>query len=319
MRALITGITGMDGSYLTELLLSKGYEVHGIVRHIASELTIHRFWRLQGIIDKIVLHHADLISYPTVEDIVRKVMPDELYHLGAMSYVGYSFHDQYSCFKINLDATHYLLDITKKFNPKCKFYFAATSEMYGNTTKIPQTERTPFNPCSPYGISKYAAYCLCQMYRKFGIPIYCGILFNHTSERRGEIFASRKITKTVAEIARGKKDKLIMGDISSKRDFGYAPEYVEAMWMMMQGEPDNYVIATNETHSIEEIINIAFNHVGLNPEKYLEISKGLYRPLELHILQGDYSKAKRILGWQPKMKFRDIIKRMVDYDLSNCS
>ena len=313
MKALITGITGMDGSYLAELLLSKGYEVHGIIRHTANELNDDRFSRIKDL--ELDLHYADLTSYPALAEVISKVKPDELYHLGAISYVKSTFDDEYSCFNTNLNGTHYLLDLVKKHCPECKFYFAGTSEMFGNTPDKIQTEISPFLPCSPYGISKYAAFNLCKMYRKsYRMYISCGILFNHTSERRGEIFATRKIIRTAVNIYKGLEDKLTMGNIDTYRDFGYAPEYVKAMWLMLQNKPDDFVIATNETHSIREVIELTFDYLKLDYKKYLLIYPDFYRPNELYTLKGDYSKAKRELGWQPQVKFNEIIKRMVEYD-----
>lgn len=318
--AIISGITGQDGSYLAELLLKKDYEVHGIIRHSATEYNDHRFWRIQGIKDKITLHNGDLTSYPSLHRIISGIKPDEFYHLGAISYVGYTFEDEYSCFNANLNSTHYILDILRRNSPKTRLYFAGTSEMYGNTTETPQSETTPFYPCSPYGISKYAAYNLCQMYRNaYKMFISCGILFNHTSPRRGEIFATRKITKTVAQISLGVADELVMGNIDTYRDFGYALEYVEAMWLMLQQEkPDNFVIATNEMHSIREVIKTAFEYVGLNYEKYLKFSSAFGRANELIELRGNFDKANKQFGWYPKTQFKDIIKMMVENDKYNC-
>lgn len=319
--ALISGITGMDGSHLAELLLSKDYKVHGIVRHNATEHNDHRLWRIKDILPQIILHHADLTSYPSLHRVICEVKPDELYHLGAISYVGYTFDDEYSCFNTNLHSTHYILDIIRRNCPDCRIYFAGTSEMYGNTTETPQNELTPFYPCSPYGIAKYAAFNLCQMYRKaYKLFVACGILFNHTSPRRGEIFASRKITKTVAQIALGLKNELIMGKTDTYRDFGYAPDYVEAMWLMLQQDtPNDFVISTNETHTIREIIDIAFAQVNLDPDTYLKYDSSFVRANELIQLQGDYSKAFKKLGWYPKMKFDDIIKLMIENDKRDCS
>jgi GDPmannose 4,6-dehydratase len=318
-RALITGITGQDGSYLSELLLEKGYEVHGIVRRVALEDPAHRLFRLNHILDRINLHAASLESYASIFNVVEKVRPDECYHLAAQSFVHYSFEDAFSTINTNINGTLHILSAVKEKAPDCKFYFAATSEMFGKVKESPQNENTPFHPRSPYGISKVAGFDLVRNYREsYGLFGCNGILFNHESPRRGFEFVTRKITSTAARIKNGLAKELRLGNLAAKRDWGYAGDYVYAMWLMLQqDEPDDYVIATNETHSVKEFIQLAFDYVGLNWEDYVVVDEQFYRPAEVTLLQGDYSKGKEKLKWEPKLRFEEIVKLMVDADMKN--
>jgi len=315
--ALITGITGQDGSYLAELLLEKSYEVHGIVRRVALEDPEHRLWRLRHLLDKLTLHAGSLESYPSIFNIVEKVRPDECYHLAAQSFVNYSFEDEFSTINTNINGTHYVLSAIKEKAPQSKFYFAASSEMFGNAKESPQNEDTPFYPRSPYGISKVAGFDLTRNYREAYSLYACnGILFNHESPRRGFEFVTRKITSSVAKIKLGLANELKLGNLGAKRDWGFAGDYVKAMWLMLQqDEPDDYVIATGKTHSVNEFVELAFEHVGLDWKDYVIVDKNLYRPAEVHQLKGDFEKAKRILGWEPNVNFEELVKMMVDADL----
>ena len=316
--ALITGITGQDGSYLAELLLKKGYEVHGIVRRVAIEDETHRLWRVRNILNDIHLHAGSLESYASIFNIVLKIKPDEVYHLGAQSYVGYSFEDEYSTFNINLNGTHYLLSAMKEFaSSKVKFYFAASSEMFGKVKEIPQNEETPFAPRSSYGISKVTGYYLTKNYREaYKLNASNGIMFNHESPRRGFEFVTRKISYGVARIKKGLQKKIKLGNIQSKRDWGHAKDYVDAMWLMLQQDkPGDYVIGTGKEHTVEDFAKKAFNHVGLNYKDHIVVDKRLVRPAEVDTLLADYSKAKKILKWEPKTSFDDLIISMVEHDL----
>jgi GDPmannose 4,6-dehydratase len=316
-RALITGITGQDGSYLAEFLLEKGYEVHGIVRRVAIEDPEHRLWRIRHILDKIILHPASMESYASIFNVVEKVKPDECYHLAAQSFVSYSFEDEFSTINTNINGTHFILSAIKEKAPKCKFYFAGSSEMFGLAKETPQNENTPFHPRSPYGISKVAGFDLTRNYREAYSLFACsGILFNHESPRRGYEFVTRKISNAVAEIKLGLAKELKLGNLEAKRDWGFAGDYVQAMWLMLQqDEPDDYVIATGETHSVKEFAELAFSHAGLDYQDYLRSDEIFYRPAEVHLLKGDYSKGKKILGWEPTVSFKELIQMMVDADL----
>ena len=318
--ALITGITGQDGSYLAELLLEKGYEVHGVVRRVALEDETHRLWRIRKILNDITLHAGSLESYASIFNIVQNIKPEEVYHLGAQSYVGYSFEDEYSTLNINLNGTHYLLSAMKQLGSKnVKFYFAASSEMFGKVKETPQNEETPFAPRSSYGISKVAGYYLTRNYREaYNLHASNGILFNHESPRRGFEFVTRKISYHVARIKNGLQDKLKLGNIKSKRDWGHAKDYVQAMWLILQQDkPDDYVIGTGQEHSVEEFAKKAFDHVGLNYKDYLVIDQKLVRPAEVDTLLADFSKAKKILNWEPKISFDELVKNMVEHDLEH--
>lgn len=316
-KALITGITGQDGSYLAEFLLNKGYEVHGIVRRVALEDPEHRLWRIKHLLPKLVVHPGSLESFACIFTIIEKIKPDECYHLAAQSFVSYSFEDEFSTINTNINGTHYVLSALKQKAPNCRFYFAASSEMFGAAQESPQNEKTPFHPRSPYGISKVAGFDLTRNYREaYDHFAVSGILFNHESPRRGYEFVTRKITRAVAEIKQGMRRELHLGNLEARRDWGYAGDYVEAMWMMLQQEqPEDYVIATGETHSVQEFVQEAFTNVGLSWEKYVVIDKGLYRPAEVCLLQGDYQKAHKKFGWNPSVKFKQLVKMMVDADL----
>ncbi len=320
--ALITGITGQDGSYLAELLLSKGYEVHGIVRRVALEDETHRLWRIREILKNVNLHAGSLESYASLFNIILKIKPSEIYHLAAQSYVGYSFEDEFSTLNININGTHYLLSAVKEFAAsKVKFYFAGSSEMFGKVKAIPQNENTIFNPRSAYGISKVTGYHLVKNYREaYKLHASNGILFNHESPRRGFEFVTRKISYAAAKIKKGSKEKLKLGNINAKRDWGHAKDYVEAMWLMLQKDnPEDYVIGTGKEHSVEDFAKKAFAHVGLNYKDHIVIDKNLIRPAEVDTLLADYTKAKKNLNWEPKISFDDLVITMVENDLKNIS
>jgi len=318
--ALITGITGQDGSYLAELLLSKGYEIHGIVRRVALEDETHRLWRIRKILKDINLHAGSLESYASLFNIILKIKPNEVYHLAAQSYVGYSFEDEFSTLNININGTHYLLSAVKEFaDSKIKFYFAGSSEMFGKVKQIPQNEDTVFNPRSSYGISKVTGYHLTKNYREaYKLHASNGILFNHESPRRGFEFVTRKISHAVAKIKKGSKEKLKLGNMKAKRDWGHAKDFVEAMWLMLQKDvPGDYVVGTGQEHSVEEFAKKAFGHVGLNYKDHIVIDQKLIRPAEVDTLLADSSKAKKILKWEPKVSFDDLVIDMVESDIKN--
>ena len=315
--ALITGITGQDGSYLSEFLLKKGYKVHGIVRRVASEDESHRFWRLRHLKDKITIHAGSVESYASIINIITNVKPNEVYHLGAQSYIDYAFKDEFSTINTNINGTHFLLSAIKEFSPKTKFYFAGSSEMFGKVRQIPQTEKTPFYPRSVYGISKVAGFDLTRNYRE-AYNLFCcsGILFNHESPRRGFEFVTRKITHSVARIKFGLQKDLKLGNMSAKRDWGHAKDYVEAMWLMLnQKKPDDYVISTGKHYSVKDFTKLAFRLVGLDYRKYVKVQKSLYRPSEVETLLGDCRKAKKSLNWKPKYDFKKLVEDMVRADL----
>jgi GDPmannose 4,6-dehydratase len=317
-RALITGITGQDGSYLAELLLQKGYDVHGIVRRVALEDPEHRLSRLHSIRSRIKLHAASLESYASLHQAVAKIQPDECYHLAAQSFVSYSFDDEFSTLNTNINGTHYLLAAVKNLAPECRFYFAGSSEMFGKVRETPQNENTPFHPRSPYGISKCAGFQLSVNYREaYGMFCCNGILFNHESPRRGLEFVTRKITDGVARIQAGQASELRLGNLEAKRDWGHAKDYVQAMHLMLQQPaPDDYVIATGETHSVREFCELAFAEVGLDYRKYVKVDPAVYRPAEVDQLIGDSSKAHSVLPWEPTVDFVGLIKGMVEADLA---
>lgn len=316
-KALITGITGQDGSYLSELLLEKGYEVHGIVRRVALEHPQARMWRIRHILDRIHIHSASMESYASIFNIVSEIKPDECYHLAAQSFVSYSFEDEFSTIDTNLNGTHYVLSSIKRQAPDCRLYFAASSEMFGNVKETPQNENTPFHPRSPYGISKMAGFELTRNYREaYGLFTLSGILFNHESPRRGAEFVTRKITSAAARIKLGLEKEIRLGNVEAKRDWGHARDYVRAMWLMLQqDEPDDYVIASGESHSVREFLETVFRYVDLDYRDYLVIDDDLYRPSEVNILQGDASKAHQKLNWFPTVSFEELVKEMVASDL----
>jgi len=317
IKALITGITGQDGAYLSRLLLDKGYQVHGIVRRVALEDPDHRLWRLKPILNKIKLHAGSLESYASLFNIVQKVKPDECYHLAAQSFVSYSFEDEFSTINTNINGTLFMLSALKEKAPKCKTYFAASSEMFGHVRGIPQTENTPFHPRSPYGISKVAGFELTRNYREsYNLFACSGILFNHESPMRGYEFVTRKITLGAARIKAGLDKELKLGNLEAKRDWGFAGDYCEAMWMMLQQpKPDDYVVATGETHTVKKFVELAFGYAGLNWKKYVKQDKELFLPAEVNLLIGNPSKAKRVLSWKHKVGFEELVKMMVDEDL----
>jgi GDPmannose 4,6-dehydratase len=318
-KALITGITGQDGSYLAELLLEKGYEVYGIIRRASTFNTgrIDHIYEDPHTNPKLKLLYGDLSDSSSVYTILSEVQPDEIYNLAAQSHVRVSFDiPEYTADVTALGAVR-ILEAMHKLGLKAKYYQASSSEMYGKVQAVPQTETTPFYPRSPYAVAKLYAHWITVNYRESYDMFACsGILFNHESPRRGETFVTRKITRAVAHIKAGLQDKLYLGNLDSKRDWGYAKEYVEAMWLMLQQDkPDDYVIATNETHTIREFLDVAFGHVGLDWEKYVEIDKRYYRPAEVDLLIGDPSKAEKQLGWKPKTTFEELTKLMVDSDI----
>ena len=315
--ALITGITGQDGSYLAEFLLKKKYKVHGIIRRVAMEDQDHRLWRIKHILNKITIHAATLESYASLVKIISVVKPTELYHLGAQSFVSYSFQDEFSTLNTNINGTHYVLSAIKDFSPQTKLYFAGSSEMFGKVQRIPQNEKTRFYPRSSYGISKCTGFDLVRNYREAYKLFACtGILFNHESPRRGFEFVTRKITSAVAKIKSGKQKYLELGNIKAKRDWGHAKDYVEAMWkMLQQNKPDDFVIGTGKVHSVENFLKLSFKYAGLDYKKYLKINKKFYRPAEVDFLVADFSKAKKKLNWKPRIKFNQLVKEMTDSDL----
>ena len=311
-RALITGISGQDGSYLTEHLLSLGYEVHGLVRRVALEDPTRRFTRLDHLMERIKLHPASMESYPSIFSIISKHQFDECYHLAAQSFVAESFADGFSTMNTNINGTHYMLAALRELQPKCRFYFAGSSEMFGKVLESPQNEATPFHPRSPYGISKVAGFDLTRNYREaYGMFCVNGILFNHESSRRGFEFVTRKISSTVARIKLGRATELRLGNLDAKRDWGHAADYVRAMHLMLQQpQPDDYVVATGETHSVRDFCAKAFQLAGLDWQDYVVVDERFYRPAEVDLLVGDSTKARDRLGWAPTYGFEARIKEM---------
>jgi GDPmannose 4,6-dehydratase len=316
-RALITGITGQDGSYLAEYLLERGYEVHGLVRRVALEDPARRFGRIAHVAERITLHAASLESYPSIFHVFSQSQFDECYHLAAQSFVAESFADGFSTMNTNINGTHYVLAALRELQPKCRFYFAGSSEMFGKVRETPQRESTPFHPRSPYGISKVAGFHLTRNYREaYGMFCVGGILFNHESPRRGFEFVTRKITSAVARIKAGLESELRLGNVDARRDWGHAQDYVRAMHLMLQQEqPDDYVIATGETHSVREFCERAFAQVDLDWRDYVRQDERFFRSAEVDQLVGDASKARQVLGWSPTCKFTDLISEMVNTDL----
>src|ERR1035437_1811276 len=314
--ALITAITGQDGSYLSEWLLGQGYRVHGIVRRVALEDPDHRLSRLKEIRGRLVLHAASLESYASIHRVVHEVQPDECYHLAAQSFVSYSFDDEFSTLNTNINGTHFLLSVVKTLTPHCRFYFAGSSEMFGLAETVPQDANTRFHPLSPYGISKVAGFDLTRNYREgYGMYACNGILFNHESPRRGFEFVTRKITAGGGPTLAGERDQLRLGNLEAQRAWGHAREYVQAMWLMLrQPQPDDYVVATGECHSVREFAEMAFSHVGLDYTRYVTSDPELHRPAEVNLLRGDASKARRVLGWTHRVTFADLVREMVDAD-----
>ncbi len=322
-KALITGITGQDGSYLAELLLEKGYEVHGIIRRSSSFNTgrIEHLYQDFHVNDaRVFLHYGDLADSSALSRLLEKTQPDEIYNLAAQSHVRVSFDiPEYTADVVAL-GTIRILDAIKETEIKTKFYQASTSELYGKVVETPQTEKTPFYPRSPYACAKLYSYWITVNYRESYDMYACnGILFNHESPRRGETFVTKKITHAIARILKKEQDKLYLGNLDAKRDWGYAKDYVEAMWLMLQQDKaEDYVIATGETHSVREFLDEAFGLVGLDWKKYVEIDPRYYRPAEVDLLLGNPAKAKEKLGWKPKTTFKELVKIMLEYDLNNC-
>ncbi len=317
-RALITGITGQDGTYLAKFLLEKGYEVYGTYRRLSSP----NFWRLQylEIFDKVNLIPIDLTDTSSILEAIKVAEPDEVYHLAAQSFVGASFETPIATGDVSGLAVTRILEVIRQVNPEIKFYQASTSELFGNSVSNGEklNENSPFKPASPYAAAKLYGYWITRIYREaYGIFAVNGILFNHESPLRGLEFVTRKISNAVAKIALGLEKELRLGNLEAKRDWGYAPEYVESMWLMLQqDEPDDYVIATGEAHSVKEFCEIAFDIVGLDWQEYVKVDKRFMRPLDVNYLCGDYSKAKKKLGWEPRTKFKQLVKIMVKEDLN---
>lgn len=317
-KALITGITGQDGSFLAEHLLDLGYEVHGLIRRVALEEPHRRLGRIHSIVDRLVLHPASMESYPSLFHVFSKHDFDECYHLAAQSFVAESFADGFSTMSTNIDGTHFLLAALREMRPKCRFYFAGSSEMFGKVRESPQNERTPFHPRSPYGISKVAGFLLSVNYHEaYGMFCSNGILFNHESPRRGFEFVTRKITSSVARIKCGLANELYLGNLEARRDWGHAKDYVRAMHLMLQQpEPDNYVIATGEAHTVRDFCQRAFAVADLDYREYVKVDERFYRPAEVDLLLGDSTKARTKLGWEPKYTFDELVQEMVRGDLA---
>lgn len=322
-KALITGITGQDGSYLTELLLSKDYEVYGIMRRSSSFNTgriDHIYQDPHELGRRLHLVYGDLNDASSLNKILRDVQPDEIYNLGAQSHVRVSFDIPEYTAEVGAMGTLRLLEAIRETGLKnTRFYQASSSELYGKVQEVPQTERTPFYPRSPYAVAKLYSYWITVNYREsYGLYACNGILFNHESPRRGETFVTRKVTRAAAAIKLGLQDKLYLGNLDAKRDWGYAPEYVEAMWrMLQQDEPDDFVIATGETHTVRELCEMAFGHLGLDYQQHVEIDPRYFRPAEVDLLIGDPSKAKQKLGWQPQVTFKELVRIMTEADLAD--
>jgi GDPmannose 4,6-dehydratase len=316
-RALITGITGQDGSYLAELLLDKGYEVHGMVRRSSTE----SFERIQHLTDKVRLFQADLLDQSSLVDALEEAQPEEVYNLGAQSFVPTSWRQPVLTAEFTAVGVTRLLEAIRRANPDIRFYQASSSEMFGKVREVPQTETTPFYPRSPYGVAKAYGHFITVNYREsYGLFAVSGILFNHESPRRGLEFVTRKISDGVARIKLGLADELRLGNLDAKRDWGFAGDYVEAMWLMLQAEtPEDYVIATGEEHSVEEFADLAFAHAGLDRNQHVKTDPAFLRPAEVDHLVGDAAKAREQLGWEPRVSFRELVEMMVDADLERLS
>jgi len=315
-KVIITGITGQDGSYLAELLLTKGYEVHGIIRRESFE-DREKLKNIEHIQDSLVLHEGSLTDYLTIYKIFSKVIPDECYHLSAASFVNYSFNDEFLIMNTNFNATHYLLSVIREINKSCKFFFAGSSEMFGEPNETPQTEETPFNPKSIYGISKLSSYYLVKNYRdKENLFACTGLMYNHESPRRGSEFVTKKIISSAVRIKKGLQKELYLGNLDAKRDWGYSPEYVQAMWkILQQQEADDYIISTGKLHTVREFLEIAFSYLGLNYQDYVKVDSKFFRASEIKPLCGDNSKIKNKIGWKNNMKLGNIIKNMIESEL----
>ena len=312
-RALITGITGQDGSYLAEFLLEQGYEVHGMVRRASTE----KFDRIDHLRDRVKLHQGDLLDHRSLVDALRASRPDEIYNLAAMSFVATSWIQPTLTAEFTGTGVTRLLEAMREACPEARFYQASSSEMFGKVREVPQTEATPFYPRSPYGVAKVYGHFITVNYREsYGLHASSGILFNHESPRRGLEFVTRKITWHAAAIKLGLREELMLGNLDAKRDWGYAGDYVKAMWLMLaQDEPDDYVIATGETHSVRECLELAFDQAGLSVEDHVRSDSALMRPAEVEHLIGDPAKARKRLGWEPEVGFEQLIRMMVDADL----
>jgi GDPmannose 4,6-dehydratase len=320
-RALITGITGQDGSYLADLLLGKGYEVHGIIRRASTFNTaridhLYQDPHVNGV--RLFLHYGDLADSVHLVKLLYKLQPDEIYHLGAQSHVRVSFDIPEYTADVTGIGTIRILEAIREAGVKTRFYQASSSEMFGKVQEVPQTERTPFWPRSPYGVAKVFAYWATVNYREsYGLHASNGILFNHESPRRGETFVTRKISRSVARIKCGLDNSLFLGNLEARRDWGYAPEYVQGMWLILQQDrPDDYIMATNETHSVREFVELAFERVGLDWKEYVKHDDRYERPAEVDLLIGDASKAKKLLNWEPQVRFEELVRMMVDADLA---
>ncbi len=320
-KALITGITGQDGSYLADLLLAKGYEVHGIIRRASTFNTsridhLYQDPHINGV--RLFLHYGDLSDSLNLTRLIDRIGPDEIYHLGAQSHVRVSFDIPENTGDVTGLGTIRILEAIREAKVPARFYQASSSEMFGKVQAVPQTETTPFWPRSPYGVAKVYAYWATVNYREsYGMHASNGILFNHESPRRGETFVTRKVTRAVAAIKKGRQKELFLGNLESKRDWGYAKEYVEGMWrMLQQPEPDDYVLATNETHTIQELCEVAFSQAGLDWKEFVKYDARYERPAEVDLLIGDPAKAQAKLGWEPKTRFKELIELMVDADLA---
>ncbi|HLK62882.1 MAG TPA: GDP-mannose 4,6-dehydratase [Bryobacteraceae bacterium] len=321
-KAVITGLTGQDGSYLAEFLLSKGYEVHGLKRRVSSLNTSrvdHIYQDAHESGARLLIHYADLADGPSLTRLMNEIEPDEVYNLAAMSHVRVSFEVPESTADITALGALRILDAAWRAAPRCRYYQASSSEMFG-AAPPPQSENTRFHPRSPYACAKLFAHTVTVNYREaYQVHASSGILFNHESPRRGETFVTRKVTRAVARIKRGLQDKLFLGNLNARRDWGYAPDYVEAMWLMLQqDEPDDYVIGTGEAHSVREFVEKAFAHVGLDWRDYVAIDPRYERPAEVDYLLADCTKARRQLGWEPKVNFEQLVRLMVDADLAEC-
>jgi len=316
-KALITGISGQDGSYLAELLLSKGYEVHGMVRRSSDE----KFDRIAHLREKVTLHQGDLLDQFSIAALLTAVKPDEVYNLAAQSFVPTSWSQPVLTGEFTALGVTKVLEAVRHNLPTARFYQASSSEMFGKVREVPQSEETPFYPRSPYGVAKAYGHFITVNYREsFGLFAVSGILFNHESPRRGLEFVTRKVSNAVARIKLGLQKKLAMGNLDAKRDWGFAGDYVDAMWRMLQAkEPEDFVVATNETHTVQELVDVAFAHVGLDYRHHVVIDPAFVRPAEVELLIGDYSKAREKLGWEPKVRFKELVQMMVDADLAKLS
>lgn len=316
-RALITGISGQDGSYIAELLLEKGYEVHGITRRLSAP----NLWRIEHLLDRIQLHAADLLDQLSLIRVIDRVRPQELYNLAAMSFVPASWDQPMLTGEFNSQGVTRVLEAVRQVDPGIRVYQASSSEMFGKVREVPQTEKTPFYPRSPYGVSKVFAHYITVNYREsYGLFAVSGILFNHESPRRGLEFVTRKVSDGVARIKLGLADSLSLGNLDAHRDWGFAGDYVRAMWLMLQQpEPDDYVIATGVSHSVKDLVEVAFGHAGLDWQKYVRTDPSLLRPAEVDHLIGDASKARAVLGWTPSVDFAGLVTMMVDADIERLS